>query len=281
MRLKMAIPIFMLYLPRQERIASRVPRIEASACLLPVTAHYLLTLPCRHSAGPLWVTSAQPYRDAAPTFHASIASDRTRAVVERIEMLGWRPTFAGCGSIGHDESGMPFVAQHIRRVNKSNWLCLDCGKNTFLHNDHYYMLRNTLWRELVPREQRHGMLCLSCVSKRLGRPLQPQDFKKDNQTIDESDPNERGMELQDYGIIDALTPAMLGAIDEGLIDGMTSSRARRVARMIGTFMDAHTSAVPGLPDYYYLMRIETMIDSRVLVITKEADLLIQCEVRLA
>jgi hypothetical protein len=166
-------------------------------------------------------------------------------------------------------------------MNGSNWLCLDCGKNTFLHNDDYYMLRNRVWRELVSREQRHGMLCISCVSKRLGRPLQPEDFKKDNQTIDESDPAERPMELEDYAIIDALTPAMLAAIDQGLIDGMNSACAGGVARMIGTFMGAHAAAVPGLPDYYYLLRIESMIDSGILVITKEADLLIQCEVRLA
>jgi hypothetical protein len=119
------------------------------------------------------------------------------------------------------------------------------------------------------------------VSKRLGRPLQPEDFKKDNQTIDESDPAERPMELEDYGIIDALTPAMLAAIDQGLIDGVTSLRPGKVARIIGTFMGAHAAAVPGLPDYYYLLRIENMINSGVLVKTKEADLLIQCEVRLA
>jgi hypothetical protein len=46
-------------------------------------------------------------------------------------------------------------------------------------------------------------------------------------------------------------------------------------------MGAHAAAVPGLPDYYYLMRIENMIDSGLLVVTREADLLIQCEVRLA
>jgi hypothetical protein len=166
-------------------------------------------------------------------------------------------------------------------MNEGHWLCLDCGKNTFLHNEDYYMLRNKLWRQLVPREQRHGMLCLSCVSERLGRPLQPEDLKKDNQTIDESDPAERAMELDDYGIIDALTPAMLAAIDQGLIDGVTSSRAGRVARMIGTFMGAHAAAVPGLPDSFYLMRIENMIDSGVLVVAREADLLIQCDVRLA
>jgi hypothetical protein len=168
-------------------------------------------------------------------------------------------------------------------MNESHWLCLDCGKNTSLHSADYYMLRNKLWRQLVPREQRHGMLCLSCVAARLGRPLQPEDFKKANQTLDESDPAERPMEIEDYGIIDALTPAMLASIDQGLcvIAQVTSARACRVARMIGTYMGSHAVAVPGLPDYFYLMRIQNMIDSGVLVMTKEADLLIQCDVRLA
>jgi hypothetical protein len=166
-------------------------------------------------------------------------------------------------------------------MNEIHWLCLDCGKNTFLHNDDYYMLRNKLWRQLVPREQRHGMLCLSCVSVRLGRPLQPDDFRKDNQTIDETDPAERPMELEDYGIIDAFTPTMLAAMDQGLIAEISSSHACRVARMIGKFMSGHAAAVPGLPDYFYLMRIQNMIDSGMLVIAREADLLIQCDVRLA
>jgi hypothetical protein len=166
-------------------------------------------------------------------------------------------------------------------MNKSHWLCLDCGKHTSLHSDDYYMLRNKLWRQLVPREQRHGMLCLSCVSARLGRPLQPDDFKKDNQPIADSDPAERPMEMDDYGIIDTLTPAMLASIDQGLIAEVTSSRACKVARMIGTYMGSCAVAAPGLPDYFYLMRVENMIDSGVLVITREAELLMQCDVRLA
>jgi hypothetical protein len=166
-------------------------------------------------------------------------------------------------------------------MKESHWLCLDCGKNTSLHNDDYYMLRNKLWRQLVPREQRHGMLCRSCVSARLQRPLRPDDFKKDNHTIDESDPAERPMEMGDYGIIDALTPAMLAAIDRGLTADVTSLRSRRAARLIGTFIGAHAAAVPGLPDYFYLTRIENMIDSGVLVVTKEAEFLMQCDVRLA
>lgn len=51
--------------------------------------------------------------------------------------------------------------------------------------------------------------------------------------------------------------------------------------MIGIFIGAHAAAVPGLPDYFYLTRIENMIDSGVLVVTREAELLMQCDVRLA
>ena len=166
-------------------------------------------------------------------------------------------------------------------MNESKWLCLDCGKDT-LHSDDYYMLRNKLWRQLVPREQRHGMLCLSCVSGRLGRPLQPDDFWKGWEgSEDVSDPDERAMDLDDYGIIDALTPAMLAAIDQGLVAEVSSARARKVAWMIGNFMEHSPAAIPGLPDYFYLLRIEQMIDSGVLVVSREAEYLGQCDVRLA
>ena len=36
---------------------------------------------------------------------------------------------------------------------------------------------------------------------------------KDNPKINESDPDEKPMDLEDYGIIDTLTPEMLGGID--------------------------------------------------------------------
>jgi len=158
-----------------------------------------------------------------------------------------------------------------------NWRCLDCGKNT-LHSDDYYVLRNKLWRLLVSREERHGMLCLSCVAKRLGRPLQPEDLSKGS--VDLSDPDERPMDLDDYGIIDALTPAMLAAIDHDLIAEVSSSRARKVAWMIGNFIERSPAAVPGLPDYFYLRRIEHMVESGILVVGDEAGSLLESAVRL-
>jgi len=89
------------------------------------------------------------------------------------------------------------------------------------------------------------------------------------------------MDLEDYGIIDTLTPEMLAAIDQGLIAKVTSSGSQRVAGMIGDFMGSSPAAVPGIPDYFYLMRIEQMIDSGVLVVCREAEFLLQSDVRLA
>jgi hypothetical protein len=56
-------------------------------------------------------------------------------------------------------------------MNRSNWHCLDRGKDTFKNNEDYYFRRNRLWRSLVPMEQRHGMICRTCIERRLGRPL--------------------------------------------------------------------------------------------------------------
>jgi hypothetical protein len=44
------------------------------------------------------------------------------------------------------------------------------------------------------------------------------------------------MDWEDYGIIDALTPEVLGAIDEGLIAELVPGGTRKVAAMIGRFM---------------------------------------------
>jgi len=40
------------------------------------------------------------------------------------------------------------------------------------------MLRDDLWRQLVRRPHRKGMLCLDCAERRLGRDLNEADFKK-------------------------------------------------------------------------------------------------------
>jgi hypothetical protein len=57
----------------------------------------------------------------------------------------------------------------------SHWRCLDCGMNTGPTQE-YFMLRHELWRRLVARRDRGGMLCLRCVELRLGRGLCGRDF---------------------------------------------------------------------------------------------------------
>jgi hypothetical protein len=118
------------------------------------------------------------------------------------------------------------------------------------------------------------------MSKRLGRPLSPSDFMTGNTDIDESDPEEAPMDLEDYGIIDALTPEMLGAIDEGLIAELAAGKTRKVAAMIGMFMGSSPAAVSGLPDYFYLLRVEQMIGSGRLLVVDEGEYLMRSTVRL-
>ena len=79
----------------------------------------------------------------------------------------------------------------------SKWLCLDCSKDLSGPGGDYYGLKDQLWRELVPRAQRHGMLCLSCVRRRLGRELTPENFKQASDAFDLDDPIHGPMTLED------------------------------------------------------------------------------------
>ena len=152
-------------------------------------------------------------------------------------------------------------------MNRSNWFCLDCGKDTFENNEDYYVLRNRLWRSLVPRAERHGMLCRACVERRLGRPLAPEDFWSAG-TDDESDPQDQPMQREDYGIIDSLTPEMLHAIDSAMIE-LVSSSPRKVIAIARYMLEKSPAAVPGLHDWFYMDRIGELIEDRALVVVAE------------
>ena len=160
-------------------------------------------------------------------------------------------------------------------MNAQNWLCMDCGKNTSEASSDYYMLRNRLWRMLVPRSQRHGMLCLACVERRLGRPLRTGDFRSDHD--DTSDPEDGPMARADYGIIDTLSAETLQAMDAATLR-FAATQPRSVRSIVISVMES-PEAVPGLPDWFYIERVEQMIDSGNLVIVEQRDLLLQCTVR--
>ncbi len=61
------------------------------------------------------------------------------------------------------------------KIDHPQYICLDCGSDTFL-SQQYYMLKDRLWKRIHP--QIEGMLCLKCAEARLGRALTRQDFKR-------------------------------------------------------------------------------------------------------
>jgi hypothetical protein len=121
------------------------------------------------------------------------------------------------------------------------WLCLDCGKNTFEGRDDWYFLRNRLRRHLVPMHERHGMICRTCIERRLGRPLRSDDFRK--ATDDESDPEGQPMRKEDYGIIDSLSPQTLQAIDSAMVN-FVSSYPRKVIAIMRYMVEESSAEIP-------------------------------------
>lgn len=59
--------------------------------------------------------------------------------------------------------------------NAANRACSHCRSNQFTPMDDF-MLHNTVWSEAHPEGEK-GVLHLTCVEQRLGRPLTPPDFK--------------------------------------------------------------------------------------------------------
>ena len=152
--------------------------------------------------------------------------------------------------------------------NNRRWNCLDCDRNTFEGNENYNFLKDRLWRQLVPREQRHGMICRACIERRLGRPLAAEDFK--GKTVDQSE--DQPMTEEDYGIYDALTPQMRQAIDSAIIE-FVASCPRKVSAIALYMYEQAPAPIPALHDWFYLDRIEELIDHGALrVITEGKDL---------
>jgi hypothetical protein len=59
-----------------------------------------------------------------------------------------------------------------RGMRKTNpFICQDCGLDT--RNYEYYSIKTEIWSTVTKQS---GMLCISCLEKRLGRELQGEDF---------------------------------------------------------------------------------------------------------
>ena len=165
----------------------------------------------------------------------------------------------------------------------ANWLCLDCRKDTF---DEYYFVHNYLWRRAVDRSQRHGMLCLSCLQLRLGRPLLREDFKSGQmdtrisellarlsaienivaepllQSLEEKDDSPLGPD--DYGIYETLTVDMVNDIDAALLS-QASAVPKTIAKIISQVICNSPAHIPGVGDWFYLDRVGFLVESGALI----------------
>ena len=70
----------------------------------------------------------------------------------------------------------PCHADTLLAATAAWWDCRDCGIDTTDPDFYqYYMVDDPVWRRAVPDQG--GMLCLACLSDRLGRPLAMNDFR--------------------------------------------------------------------------------------------------------
>ena len=132
------------------------------------------------------------------------------------------------------------------------WLCLDCGGNTFESNENYYFLKDRLWRKLVPREQRHGMICRACIERRLVAPS-PRRILKERRTMSRIQKISRWEEA-DYGIYESLTPQMRQVIDSAIIE-FVALRPRKVTVIVRYMYEEAPAHIPALQDWFYMDRI--------------------------
>jgi hypothetical protein len=130
------------------------------------------------------------------------------------------------------------------------------------------------------------MLCLSCLQRRLGRPLRPDDFLSEpintripellaqlpaiedssgavfSQPTEEQDDSPMGWD--DYGIIDTLTAEMLSHIDAEILS-QASATPKSVAKVITHIISHSPAHVSGVGDMFYLNRVGLLVESGALV----------------
>ena len=60
------------------------------------------------------------------------------------------------------------------KAEKKGWRCLDCGKDTFLDDKDYYMVKEDIWEKIgAPK---FGMLCMDCLETRHGHKLRKEEI---------------------------------------------------------------------------------------------------------
>ena len=55
--------------------------------------------------------------------------------------------------------------------------CMDCGLDPLAQRGHDYMVTDAVWALVTKASERRRHLCVDCIERRLGRPLEPRDLK--------------------------------------------------------------------------------------------------------
>ena len=70
-----------------------------------------------------------------------------------------------------DDTGRINLYRRNRFIELKHQLCHDCGCDTLNSPRDYYMVHDEVWKQYGLGSQ-PGMLCMNCLEKRLGQPLQ-------------------------------------------------------------------------------------------------------------
>jgi hypothetical protein len=76
------------------------------------------------------------------------------------------------------------------------------------------------------------------------------------------------MREDDYGIYDSLTPETVQAIDSAMI-GFLSSRPRKIRAVVVYMLKEPAAEIPALHGWFYMDRIDELIEDGVLVVVDE------------
>lgn len=113
------------------------------------------------------------------------------------------------------------------------------------------------------------MLCLSCVRRRMGRALTPEDFRQTSDDFDVDDPIHGPMTLEDYGILDDLRIPKITWVDQYLIDQLRFE-PQKIRTVILAALEDPSGSLPRVSDLFYVERIEFLIETSALRIVQPA-----------
>ena len=157
---------------------------------------------------------------------------------------------------------------------------MDCSTDLLAPGADYRSIRNELWRQVVPRSERHGMLCHHCIGERLGRPLTPGDMYQQDAAGEPGDPVCGPMTLDDYGILDELRVPALTPVDTYLLD-QASSQPRKIRHLVLAALEDQSGSLPQVTDLFYLERLEYLIETGALDLVQDALEFLNVRVRSA